>query len=241
MNDLIVSFAVRNGRVVGLRRLLSQVSDHGQLSTQTMNLLLRDLKDIAADDVRAIIRARTGEASVSRRPLVPQAPRLVVSANPLKDQRERPNIPGADASWLSTQLQVVTADGAHEGLLHAHDGGIVGALGAALVVVLGDTIAISSHPDTTPSVILDELVDLLRMEGIAIRHLPTGFTLAQLRTNETWLVSPVSGVRRVDSWLEYGTVVPAPHMPPASPVPSAEELNAQLTRVAEPVAQCEAI
>lgn len=235
MPEMIVSLAMRDGRIIGFRRQLGFIAELADLSPEMLDRVTDQVHAMGPGPARAVIRASGGTASVSRRPLIDVSDEVVMSADPVVDQRLHPNVPGADLGWLGQQRTRTAADGSDEALLRVSSGYACAGLNAHIIAFADDVAFVSSHPRTPPSLYVQLVLEVLREEGVEVRHREEGLSRNLLRTNETWTLSPVNGVRRVRAWNEYGTVLQAASLPAHSVIPGAREVDGRLWAAAEKV------
>ncbi|AWB82355.1 hypothetical protein C3B44_08300 [Corynebacterium yudongzhengii] len=235
-DELLLTFALRDGRAIGLNRYLEAIRTCAGVGDEEAASVVEKLAAMCPGPVRPVIRAHAGTMSVSRRPLPASMPEVQVLAEAVPDARVRPAVPGADLGWLNQQLNRVISRGADDALLRITPGLSSQTLSAALVCFAEEQAFVSTHPSTSPSVLVDMLLDELAHAGIPIRHRAEGLSRALMTSNETWTVSAVHGIRRVRGWLEYGSALPAAQLPAGTNVPSAVEMDARMWELAQPVA-----
>lgn len=235
IDEVVITFAMLSGRVIGLTPHLEFLREKTDLQDPEVEAILSDLRRMGDEPVRPVIRARAGSASTSRRALIELPQEVTMAAEGFVDQRTCPHLPGPDLGWLSQQRSRATAAGATDALLRTEPGFTCGSLHGAILAFADEVAFVSTHPRTTPSITLGLVLAQLRADGIEIRERPEGLSRSLVQTNETWTVNAVGGVRRVGSWVEYGSAITAASLPVASPVPSAVEMNARLWAAAESV------
>lgn len=118
--------------------------------------------------------------------------------------------------------------GSDAGLLIDERGNVIsGVFSAVLFLDLGNgTVNVSAHQRAAESVTLEAALKLLTDSGLTVVEHPEGLTMLQLRSNETWLLSSMEGVRKVTGWHEYGSVlVPRSLNAPRMGAPTHREIN----------------
>lgn len=207
MSQHVATFAVRNRRVPNLSALLARIRDGASVSPIQMARIREELGQLGEDDYHAVITASAGQANVLRRPASSQEGNIV-TAVPVRDRRRRPTVKGPDLGWQNKQLLLARNTGAHDSLLQAGDGAVVSSLRSALLVFTPgepDTAFYSGHPNTTYSVTLAATLEWLRERGVEPRRKVEGFGLTEIFTGEAWTLDSVSGIRRIEHWMEYRT------------------------------------
>lgn len=233
--EVVVTFAMLSGRVIGLTPHLDFLRDKARLDDHEIDGIVTKLREMGDDKVRPVIRARDGSASVSRRPLLDIPAEITMSSEGIVDRRTDPQLPGADLGWLGQQRSRIAADGATDALLRTTPGFASGTLHGAVITFADDVAIVSAHPRTAPSITLGLVLEELRRDGIEVRERAEGLSRSLVHSNETWTVNAVGGVRRVGAWIEYGSAMAAARLPLSSVIPSAVEMDARLWARAESV------
>ncbi|WIM68354.1 hypothetical protein QP027_02860 [Corynebacterium breve] len=216
----VYTFVVRDGAVIDLHRYLDSWRERG-LSHSKLNKLRIRLAQVSGTR-RAVLEVANEDYSLSLRPLAARPEEIVVDSAGIVDKRENPTRRGEDLGWQHGQLARVSAD---DGLLIDEAGRIISSIVAPIVMIKDGAAHISAHPRTTPSVALEGVLEILEEQNVEIRFKELGFARAELMSTETWLVSPLYGVRLVSGWLEYGGVVPARTGVDRMGVPTHREVN----------------
>lgn len=237
MPEYVTTFAIRDGKAPHFSRQLAWLRDTAALSPHKLTEVRATLRELGADDARPVIRADQGAVSVSIRPLPAPTEAHVLDAEPIVDRRVYPVFAGPDLGWQNRQLARLATRGAVEGLLVDESGAVISAVRSSLLVIRPGEVLVPSHPRTPQSVTRQAVLALLAELGVTVTARPDGLTLAELRTNETWTVGSVAGVRRVTGWLEYGSVLAAPALADGQRggVPTAAEVEAHRWAHAEEI------
>lgn len=237
MPEYVSTFAMRGGRAPHFSRQLAWLRDTASLSPLKLTEVRATLQELGADDVRPVIRADQGAVSVSVRRIPPRIDAHVLDAEPILDRRVHPVFTGPDLGWQNRKLARLATRDVVEGLLVDEFGAVISAVRSGLLVIRPGEVLVPSHPRTPQSVTRSAVVDLLAERGVAVTARPDGLTLSELRTNETWTVGSVVGVRRVTGWREYGSVLTAPTLADdqRGGVPTAAEVEAHRWAHAEEI------
>lgn len=201
----VFTFVVTEGTVVDAPAYARALRALGVSAADLNRLRVR--LSLVSGTRRAVIEVSGGLAALSLRPLTPSPEEITVDSSPLRDERENPAVHGPDCGWQRFALASLST---HEGLLIDAHSRVPQAIAAALLTIATDGTArvrVSGHPDTTPSIALDGVLDILAWRGATIEPAPAGFRVADLMEAETWLVDPVYGARLVSGWREYAATV----------------------------------
>lgn len=199
------------------------------------------------EPIRAKLRAAKGQAicavtvennhfSVETRPARPIKPTITVDIHGHRDERSQPTVKGVDSAWQDRASATSRRQGADEGLLIDESGKVIGAVNASLFVLQGSMVFHSTHPRHLPSVLEGPILDYLRLRGASSKARAEGFDINELRAAEVWLIDSLNGIRRVNSWLEYGSALQVSEVRPvAAFIPTFSEVNAHLWESAEEI------
>ncbi|HZK32370.1 MAG TPA: aminotransferase class IV [Corynebacterium sp.] len=228
MTEYVTTFAMRAGRVPHFARQLAWLRDTAAVSPMRLAEVRDQLQELGGSrEVRPVIRADQGAVSVSIRPLATFGPENVLDADPIPDHRARPVFTGPDLGWQNRQLALLANRELDEGLLVDESGAVISGVRSSIFVIRPGEVIVPAHPRTTHSVTREAVLALLAERGVTVTARPQGMTIPEVRTNETWTVNAVAGVRQVTGWAEYGSVLTAPTLAEAerSGVPTAAALE----------------
>ena len=227
---IATSFRLLDGRV---RNLTGHFDRLGLTPTQReeVRLWLRQQPGPASNP---IIWADAQAWQAQLRPDRLIKPLIVADAHAHLDERRVPQIKGPDLMWLSTRMNVTKGRGADEGLLKDAQGRIIEGIFSTLLALRGTEVAVSTHPRALASVTAAQVVPYLKSRGMRVVERPDGFGAQELHEAEVWSLNAFSGVRVVEAWAEYGTIMPVPAgQATRAHVPTADELNSWLWENAE--------
>ncbi|WP_151641615.1 hypothetical protein [Corynebacterium sp. 11A] len=180
-----------------------------------------------------LIEAERSYWNVRLRPDVPTSDHICVSTQLLRDQRRAPASYGVDYPWLKHHLDRLQHEGADEGLLSDGHGRVLQGIFATIIVITGATAHISTHPSSHASVLREPVLDYLISRGVEVHPHVKGLPPYLLGRGEVWFVDSLSGVRKVEHWMEYGTTRKA--RTHSSPHIDVADANSWLWATAEPV------
>lgn len=224
----VSTFLMRDGRVANLEAHLSRLREEATSNPALVEEVRTKLRAAGAGIFRPAIRVGRTTASVELHPAVAPAEEITVNAEGIPDQRRHPTRKGPDFGWQIRHLNMLRRAGSDAGLLIDERGNVIsGVFSAVLFLDLGNgTVNVSAHQRAAESVTLEAALKLLTDSGLTVVEYPEGLTMLQLRSNETWLLSSMEGVRKVTGWLEYGSVlVPRSLNAPRMGAPTHREIN----------------
>lgn len=230
------TFMMRDGRVANLDAHMDRLREEASYNPSAVDEVRARLREAGPGVFRPHIQVGRTSLTVDLHPSMMPRDEVVVDAEGISDQRRHPTRKGPDFGWQIRQLNMLRHSGTDAGLLIDDLGYVIQGVFSAVLFLRNGTANISAHPRAAGSITLDATLDLLTEAGVSVVEHPDGFTMAQLRANETWLLSSVEGIRRVTGWLEYGSVVaPRDPHPPRMGAPTHRELNERMWELAEEV------
>lgn len=216
----LFNFVVTEGALVDADRYATVLRELGVTPRDLQRLRLA-IAEVSGTR-RGVLEVRGGTPALALRPLAPAPSEITVHAQPIRDERLVPGTFGPDVGWQQSRLAQL---GAHEGLLVDGSSRVISAIMNPLLVVEPGRVRVSSHPDTTDSITLDSVLELLSHQGVEAVAEQRGFDRGELMEREVWVIDPVYGARLVDTWIEYGTKRPARLLFDRAGVPSHREVN----------------
>lgn len=223
------TFLMCDGRVANLDVHLKRLQEETSFDPELVREIRVKLREAGPGVFRPLIRVGKTTATVELHPSVMPAEEVTVDAEGILDQRRHPTRKGPDFGWQIRHLNMLRHSGSDAGLLIDDRGYVISGVFSAVLFLEDGTVNISAHPRATDSITLDAVLEMLTEAGLPVVEHPEGFTMPQLRSNETWLLSSVEGVRKVTGWLEYGSVLPQRNAnPPRMGAPTHREINQRL-------------
>lgn len=229
-------FTMRDGRVANLDAHLDRLREEAAHNPNAVEQVRTRLREAGPGVYRPLIQVGRTTLDVELYPSLLVNDEAVVDAQGILDQRRRPTRKGPDFGWQARQLNMLRHSGSDAGLLIDEQGMVIQGIFSAVLFLKEGTANVSAHPRAAASITLDAALEMLTEAGVRVVEHPEGFTMSQLRNNETWLLSSVDGIRKVTGWLEYGSVLPPrnPH-PPRMGAPTHRELNERMWELAQEV------
>jgi branched-subunit amino acid aminotransferase/4-amino-4-deoxychorismate lyase len=224
------SFLVDDGRVRGLdrhaRRFARGCAEAGVRPERSLAAVAAELPRSGRWFPRVDVSAG-GAVEVAVRPAPPREPSVVAWVFDGADPRRAPRRKGPDLARLGALRVEATRHGAGEALLRDGDGRLLEGAYTSLLWWEGETLW--AVPDDAP--ILDGvtrrlLLELAAAERVEVRHRRP--RAAELDGREVWLTSALHGIRAV-------APSPAPGCLRAGPAPRAEDWQARLEALAQPI------
>lgn len=220
------TFMMRDGHVANLDAHLDRLRAEASHNPHAVDEVLAKLREAPTGVYRPHIQVGWTTITVELHPAIMPREEVTVDAEGIPDQRRRPNRKGPDFGWQMRQLHMLRHSGSDAGLLIDDRGMVISGIFSALLFLRDGTANISAHPRAAESITLNAALELLTEAGVSVVEHPEGFTMPQLRGNETWLLSSVEGVRKITGWLEYGSVLPPRDgNRPRMGVPTHREIN----------------
>ncbi|MDO5512450.1 aminotransferase class IV [Corynebacterium sp.] len=202
------TFMMRDGRVANLDAHLDRLRAEASFNPRAVDEVVAKLREAPHGIFRPHIQVGRTTITVELHPAVMPREDVIVDAEGIPDQRRRPTRKGPDFGWQIRQLNMLRHSGTDAGVLIDDRGMVISGIFSALLFLRDGTANVSAHPRAAESITLTAALELLTEAGVSVVEHPEGFTMSQLRGNETWLLSSVEGVRKVTGWLEYGSVLP---------------------------------
>ncbi len=230
------TFLMRDGRVANLDAHLDRLREEASHNPDAVEQVRTRLREAGPGVYRPLIQVGHTTIDVELYPSMQVSDEAVVDAQGITDQRRRPTRKGPDFGWQVRQLNMLRRSGSDSGLLIDDQGMVIQGIFSAVLFLSEGTANVSAHPRAAESITLGATLSLLTEAGVSVVEHPDGFTMSQLRANETWLLSSTEGIRKVTGWLEYGSVLPPrdPH-PPRMGAPTHRELNERMWELAQEV------
>lgn len=216
----VFNFVVAEGAVIDADRYAARLREMGVQPSALQQLRIQ-LSRVHGTR-RGVLEVRGGDVALALRPLAPAPSEITMLADAIRDERTDPGHLGPDLGWQQSVLARIPA---HEALLVDDHFRTVSAVMYPLIEVLPGRVRVSTHPDTTPSIALESVLQILAGYGVDVEEAPDGFDTHALPSSEVWVLDPVYGARLVDTWLEYGTKRPARSLFDRGGVPSHREVN----------------
>ena len=202
------TFMMRDGHVANLDAHLDRLREVATHIPHAVDRVREKLREAGPGVFRPQIQVGQTTFTVDLRPSVMPSDEALVDAEGIRDQRRHPTRKGPDFGWQVRQLHTLRRSGADAGVLIDDRGMVVSGVFSALLFLREGAAHVSAHPRTAESITLNAALELLTEAGVSVVEHAEGFTMAQLRGNETWLLDSVEGVRKVTGWLEYGSALP---------------------------------
>ncbi len=227
------TFMMRDGRVANLDAHLDRLRSETAHNPGAVEEVRAKLREAGHGIYRPHIQVERTSLTVTLPPAIMPREEVVVDAEGILDQRRRPTRKGPDFGWQIRQLNMLRHSGSDAGLLIDDRGMVISGIFSAILFLKDGTANISAHPRAAESITLNAALEMLTEAGVSVVEHPEGFTMPQLRGNETWLLSSVEGVRKVTGWLEYGSVLtPRNGHPPRMGAPTHREINERMWELA---------
>ncbi|MDO5671069.1 MAG: aminotransferase class IV [Corynebacterium sp.] len=230
------TFMMRDGRVANLDAHLDRLRSEAADNPDAVEEVREQLREAGPGIFRPHIQVGRTSLTVTLTPAIMPREEATVDAEGIPDQRRRPTRKGPDFGWQIRQLNMLRHSGSDAGLLIDERGMVISGIFSAILFLKDGTANISAHPRAVESITLNAALEMLTEAGVSVVEHPEGFTMQQLRSHETWLLSSVEGVRKVTGWLEYGSVLtPRDTNPPRMGAPTHREINARMWELADEV------
>lgn len=227
----VSTFLMRDGRVANLEAHLNRLREETTYNPELVDEVRVKLREAGPGIFRPTIRVGRTTVSVELHPAIMPAEEITVNAEGILDQRRHPTRKGPDFGWQFRHLNMLRHSGADAGLLIDERGNVIsGVFSTVLFLNHRDgTVNVSAHPRASESITLEAALEILTEAGLKVVEHPEGLTMLQLRSNETWLLSSMEGVRKVTGWMEYGSVLaPSSINAPRLSAPTHGEINQRL-------------
>lgn len=227
----VSTFLMRDGRVANLEAHLNRLREETTDNPVLVDEVRAKLREAGPGIFRPAIRVGQTTVTVELHPSIMPAEEITVDAEGILDQRRHPTRKGPDFGWQIRHLNMLRHSDSDAGLLIDERGNVIsGVFSAVLFLDLKEgTVNVSAHQRASDSVTLEAALELLTGAGLRIVEHPEGLTMLQLRSNETWLLSSMEGVRKVTGWLEYGSVLaPSSLNAPRLGAPTHREINQRM-------------
>ena len=229
------SFLMVDGAVRNLQGHIDRLEKVVPSAHQYRDRIIAQLREVPGR-VHAAVTCESNHYHVEIRPAREKKALVTLDTHGHRDERLHPQIKGLDLAWQRKAAANSLIQGADDGLLIDESGNVIMAVNASLVAIQHATAFHSTHPRCLPSVLEAPILRYLQEQGCDAKPRPDGFNINDLRAAEVWLIDSLSGIRRVNAWLEYGTKVPVPEIRPvASFVPTFSEVNDHLWHTAQKV------
>ncbi|GAB3710437.1 aminotransferase class IV [Corynebacterium nasicanis] len=221
-----LTFMMRDGHVPNLDDHLDRLRTEAAYNPFAVDQVRTQLREAGPGVFRPHIQVGRTTITVDLHPAIMPREEVTVDAEGIPDQRRHPTRKGPDYGWQMRHLHMLRNSGSDAGLLLDDRGMVISGIFSALLFLRDGAAHVSSHPRTAESITLNAALELLTEAGVSVVEHPEGFTMPQLRGNETWLLSSVEGVRQITGWLEYGSVLPPREMNrPRMGAPTHREIN----------------